>query len=449
MAIAYWRDNDYQNSLEIINNAYHQLQLAPDHKQLAKVLNTLGLIYWRLGNNDDALDSYSESAKIAEKYSQHRLLGLTHTNRGLIFKEQALYQKAILHNNKAIQLFQHYNLYKELGIALNNQGQIFKKQKKYKIAENYYLKALENYKKVSYKDGESATYYNLADVYLHQGAVDEALKASQNSLKFALAINRKIRISEAYSKISESYERLGNLEQAFKYHKLYSLQNDTISQVNQSKILAQYQTKMGVELKNLQIQNLQNEQKLAKNKLWFLAIGIGILVLIGFFLSSRYLTKINYNKKRLEIELEASKKILNVKELELKTYIIDLSKKNELINKLQAKANSYTLTTKNDNEVAQLKEQKILTSEDWNTFKNKFNSIYPGFNNRIMNLKVPLTEAEIRFLVLFHLNLTSKQMSNTLGISPQSVRACKMRLKKKLKKYHVYSIEEIITPLIR
>ncbi len=449
LAIEKWQDNDYQESLNLTNLAYKKSKEEGKQEQLAKVLNTLGLIYWRLGNNEDAMESYAESGKIAEKLKLYRLLGLTHTNRGLILKEKGDYEKALFHNNIAVSIFEKNNYFKDLAIALNNQGQIFKNQNKFETAENFYLKALANYEKVDYKDGEAATYYNLSDIYLRQGLKEKALAAAENSLKLGLEINRKVRISEAYEKMSECYELMGNPNEALKYYKLYTIENDSIIEINQSKILAQYQAEMGAELKNLQIQNLQKEKKLAANKVWFFGIGLGMLLLVSSFIVYRYFSKMRYNKRKLELELIASNKILTVKELELKTYIIDLSKKNELINKLQDKLPTNEVQEQNDSDVAQLREQKILTEEDWTIFKMKFSSIYPGFFTRIKKFKASLTEAEIRFLVLFHLDLTNKQMAKTLGISPQSVRVCKMRLKKKLQNYNYNSVEEILPFLIK
>ena len=98
--------------------------------------------------------------------------------------------------------------------------------------------------------------------------------------------------------------------------------------------------------------------------------------------------------------------------------------------------------------MAQLLEQKILTDDDWEKFKVKFNSIYPDFFSRIKESHINLTEAEIRIMVLMRLELNGKDMANILGISPQSVRVCKMRLKKKLLKEDYNSVEEFLQYLI-
>lgn len=449
-AINEWRIGNYQKALDYITKAYKKAKATNDEEELAKVLNTLGLVHWRLENNADAMECYTESGKIAEKRNMHRLLGLTHTNRGLILKEQHNFEKAFFHNNKAIEIFKTHGYYRDLAIALNNQGQIFKNKGMIDSARVYYLRALENYKKVNYKDGAAASYYNLSDIYLRQGAEKQSLDAVQKSLKLSLEIQSKVHITEAYQKMSEVYEHFHQPDSALKYFKIYNDLNKAILVANQSNILARYQADMGSEVKNLQIRNLEKEQELAENRIWFIGTGIIIVLLIVAFFVYRYLSKIRYNKRKLEMELSNSKKILDVKEQELKAYIIDLTKKSVAISKLQEEVSKGLQPhNKNDSEVAQLLEQKILTEEDWETFKIKFKSIYPAFFSRIKQFKITLTEAEIRLIVLLYLDLSGKEMAKILGISPQSVRVGKMRLKKKLKNEGYDSVEDFLPMVIK
>ena len=86
-------------------------------------------------------------------------------------------------------------------------------------------------------------------------------------------------------------------------------------------------------------------------------------------------------------------------------------------------------------------EQKIFTDDGWDIFKKRFAEIYPDFFKRVKQSNIPVTEAEIRILVLMTLKLNGNEMANSLGISPQSVRACKMRLKKKLQVNDYESVE--------
>lgn len=441
---------DYQQAMDYILVANDKAKKEENEEALARVLNLLGLVQWRLENYADALVAYQESAKIAEKTQMHRLVGLTHTNRGLIHKSEGSFDLAFYHNNKAISIFTEHKLYRDLAIALNNQGQIFKNQGINDSAKSYYLKALDNYGKVDYKDGEAASYYNLSEIYMRQGLKQPALDAGHRSLALGKEIESRVRINDAYIRISETYEHFNEPDSSLKYFKLHYELNKNILMANQSITLAKYQAKMGAEVKNLQIQNLEKEKELAANKLGFIIISIFTGVGIAAFFLYRYLSKLRFKKRKLEHDLLTSKKILEVKEHELKTYILDLTEKNIQINKLKERVFQEVNEEQiNDAEVAQLLEQKILTEEDWEIFKAKFNAIYPDFFIHLKKVKAPLTEAEVRFMVLFRLELSGKDMAKILGISPQSVRVCKLRLKKKLQKEGYETVEEFLQLLIK
>lgn len=457
MAVDEWSNGNYQKALDHITKAYEFAKAKNDRKQLALVLNTLGLAYWRLGNNADAMQSYLQSAEMAEKLGMQRLLGLTHTNMGLILKEQGEFEEAFKHNNLAINIFRKTKYHRDLGIAYNNQGQIWKNMGRIDSARVYYNYALTCYKLIDYKDGVAATYYNLADICLKSGLRKEALEAAYHSLDLSRIAESKIRMSEAYEKLSQIYEHFGDSDSALKYFKKFNELNKTNMILNQSNRLAELQAEMGAEVKNLQIQNLQNEKKLAANRIWLFGITVLIIILTSAFFVYRYVMKISFKKENLERELKNSAKIIEVKEQELKAFIIDLTRKNSIIAKMQEELTRTSMQPvfqvdgkiSDGSQVEQLLEQKILTDDDWSTFKAKFKSIYPGFFTRIKQFSTGLTEAEERLLVLIYLDLSGREMANTLGISPQSVRVCKMRMKKKLQDKGFDTVEDFLMILTR
>lgn len=450
LAVEEWSDGNFQKAMVHITKAY-ELACAGNHEiQLAKVLNTLGLVYWRLGNNNDAMQSYIQSAQLAEKHNMQRLLGLTHTNMALIFKEKGDFNQAFRHNNMAIGIFRQQKTYRDLGIACNNQGQIFKNMSNLDSARVYYLEAMKQYKLVDYKDGEAASWYNLADVYQRKGRMHAALEAANYSLEISRMLKSDLRISEAYQKLSQIYEEFGHSDSALRYFRLFYELNNKILIINQSHRLAELQAKLGSEVKNLQIENLRKEKRLAVNRNWLIGISSLIIIIAAAFIVYRYYMRMRFRKENLEQELLNAAKIIEVKEQELKAYIIDLTRKNAVISRMQGELTRTVETAGiSETQVEQLLEQKILTEEDWSTFKSKFKGIYPGFFTRIKQFALSLTEAEERLLVLIYLDLSGKEMANTLGISPQSVRVCKMRLKKKLQEKGINTVEELLTELVK
>jgi len=444
-----WRMGNYQEALKYFTQAYTRVKNEGDEMQMATLLNNLGLVHWRLENNEAAMECYNEAAQLAEKLGKNRLLGLTHTNRALILKEQRDFDAAFEHNNKAISLFLGLDEPRDLAIAYNNQGQIYRYGEQPDPALHYYKLSLEECKKINYEEGEATAYQNLSTVYTQKGERSLAFDAARKCLAIARKLNSKVRISEAYLELSRNHERFARPDSALYYYKKHYDVEREIMEANQSERLSQYQAGLGLEVKNLRIQNLQNEKEIANNRLWILAFGILAALLTAAFFVYRYLSKIRFKERQLEMELYNTQQIIEVKETELKTYIIDLSRKNAIINSLQDSSKVQEPDDATDDEIAELLEQKILTDDDWEQFRNRFNAIYPGFFSRIKESRIQLTEAETRILVLMRLELTGKDMANILGISPQSVRVCKMRLKKKLLTEGFETVEDFLKILIR
>lgn len=75
---------------------------------------------------------------------------------------------------------------------------------------------------------------------------------------------------------------------------------------------------------------------------------------------------------------------------------------------------------------------KSVLTNSLTAFQLKFNETYPDFASRIFS-KIPnLTQQDITLISAIFINLNTQQLSGIFGISPESVRKSKYRLKKKL-----------------
>lgn len=445
-----WRMGNYQKALDYFTQAYKKVKEEGNEQEMATLLNNLGLVHWRLENNEAAMECYNEAAGLAEKTGMRRLLGLTHTNRALILKEQRNFTDAFIQNNAAIAIFREVDEPRDLAIAYNNQGQIYRFSEQLDPALKYYLLSLEECRKIDYKEGMATAWQNLGTVYTKKGDAPKAFNAARKCLALSRQLDSKVRIREAYEELSKSHERFGTADSALYYYKKYFEVERDLMEANQSERLSQNQAELGLEVKNLRIQNLQNEKEIANNRLWTIAFAILAALLVAAFFVYRYFSRMRFKERQLEMELHNTQKIIDVKEQELKTYIIDLSRKNAIISSLQEETQAeHEPPEATEDEIAALLEQKILTDDDWAQFQSRFRAIYPGFFSRIKESGIALTEAETRILVLMRLELNGPDMANILGISPQSVRVCKMRLKKKLNAVAYETVEAFLEYLIR
>ncbi|MEP6646521.1 MAG: hypothetical protein ABJC12_05490 [Saprospiraceae bacterium] len=155
--------------------------------------------------------------------------------------------------------------------------------------------------------------------------------------------------------------------------------------------------------------------------------------------------------RRVQSRKRHAMRMLTEAETELQEYIRSVREKNEMITSLRerigALAEAEDIGIVRSTEIAQLTQLTILTEEDWKYFRKLFDVVYPGFLVRLKNKLGDLTPAEIRILVLAKLQITQKEMGDMLGISYNSIRTSRYRLRKKLNLPEEGSLEELVALL--
>ncbi|MGV8095341.1 MAG: response regulator [Mangrovibacterium sp.] len=168
--------------------------------------------------------------------------------------------------------------------------------------------------------------------------------------------------------------------------------------------------------------------------------------------------------KKIENELKARVEELSVKNENQKLVIEDISAINvQMMNQLnekQAQLMNEALRSIEVNTTLQYlakhlseeikrkeinEEQKLVLIDlrnkirkgsvllnNWTVFQLKFNQTYPNFISRLAGRYPQLTQQDLIIISSLYINLNTHQLSVILGISPDSVRKSKYRLKKKL-----------------
>src|SRR5690606_11298757 len=122
----------------------------------------------------------------------------------------------------------------------------------------------------------------------------------------------------------------------------------------------------------------------------------------------------------------------------LENYVQNMVQKNEMLEtisdeleRLKAALNNQHKEEEIQHKVSELRQLKILTPEDWTKFQSLFEKVNKDLTQKLYNAVPKLTEAEIRYLMLYSLNLNNKDIASSLGISADSLRVTWSRIKKK------------------
>ena len=130
-----------------------------------------------------------------------------------------------------------------------------------------------------------------------------------------------------------------------------------------------------------------------------------------------------FNNEKLKQDIEN-------KSRELAISTMSLVKNNEFLSEIKAhlqKGNKQDL-----NEVVQIIDKKINSTDDWKLFEEAFTNVDKAFLKDIKTKHPELTSNDLRLCAYLRLNLSSKEIGPLLNISHRSVEVKRYRLRKKL-----------------
>ena len=84
------------------------------------------------------------------------------------------------------------------------------------------------------------------------------------------------------------------------------------------------------------------------------------------------------------------------------------------------------------NDLNRVIKQHINIDKNWEDFKRYFEEVHTGFNEKLKEKHPDLSANDLKICALTRLNLNIKESATILGITPESVKTARYRLRKKL-----------------
>ena len=222
---------------------------------------------------------------------------------------------------------------------------------------------------------------------------------------------------ECHSKYAE---KKGDFASAMNYARLAEHLGDSLDQRSDAHKLERLQRRLDAERHAKQLNLVEKEKELQK---WLRNAACAIIVLLlilayGWFHRQRHL------RRQQEAELDAAR-------AELGQLMQDFKEKTELTTKLRQEIETLAAAGDRSQYLEQLVHSTILTDHDWLRFRSVFEKVNPGFIEEQKTLYPDLTAAELRYLVLEKLQLSTHEMAGMLGVSDNTIRQTRARLRRK------------------
>ena len=273
-------------------------------------------------------------------------------------------------------------------------------------------------------DKRQATIFrnNLAGAHYHLQQYDQALEIYQQCILLGEEKNWKEDLIYNYAGISGVYERTGHYREALDFFKKYQALQDSLIGANTQGRIADLEARYYGQQKDLALQKSQTE--LATTRL---SLERGVLLLSILLL----LLAVGLWRWRLQTRLLQQEKVQNQENLTNLTRML-LEKNTRILALEEAVSSQVSVRADPEEFEKNLYDQRILTDEDWVAFKTYFEKVYPGYIQRLRSTYTDMSDAEKRLFLFIKLHLDRKEAATMLGISVDSVKRTRNRLRKRL-----------------
>lgn len=454
IGVSHWSRGDYLNALTHLFESQNFYKASKDLLGEANSTMNIGMVYADQKDFGRALENYQYANQLFEKLGKRDRIGTAFDKIGTVYLEKGDLDKAFDYLHRGLEIHQENKFLFGVMEACNRLGLLYKERGEYNMAMEYLKRSRAI--SLAHNDNEHITKNNenIASVFIKLGLMDSAKYYLDEAYPIAVTGQYHKWLRDILKDYRDIFVSKKDYEKAFLYGEHYEKLKDSIfSEEKRSQITnLQFEHQMAqqqqaLKLHEKQIVLLQQEKRLER----FLIFGLagGIIALLGggvyFIRQQRIRYRQNQGiaerkRKLATIELENAKlredelkKSLDFKNKELTSYTINFIQKNELIESIRQQLDGLKkiIPAEELKGINTLIRKSASVDNDWEDFKRTFENVHHNFFAKLLDQYPDLTAAELRLCALICLNLSIKEMASLLGISADSVKTARYRLRKR------------------
>ncbi len=426
---------DYAEAVKYYFSAINVFEKLNEEDRKAIVYTNLGLIYEKMKNYPEALSKYDSAIRLATIAKDTETLCYCKNYLVEVAFKVGDYAKALELGNEAKIFCEKYGNATLVSDAEYNLGQVYYKLGNLAEGYKYYTIALE--KKQKLQDRKSTAKIK-NDIGLGLLAEEKPLEAEEyltQALTIADSIGAKENIDDIYWSLIHLDSAKGDYKSGYYNYRNYLIYKDSINneQVSAKIVTEQltYDFDRKQALEKAEVEKKEARQRVIRN-IFFFCFLIAILFAAVFLRQRRRIAK----------ELFLAK-------VNLQDYVKDMAEKSSALEEFQEEINKLKNSTDEQRvlKLQSLNRSSILTDGDWNQFRLLFEQVYPGLLSRL-KIKLPdLTPGETRLVCLTKLSIGTKQMAGILGVSDDTIRKTRYRLRKKLGLAEENTLDDVVNSI--
>ena len=415
----------------------HDYALAiKDSAYIAYGLSGMSYVHKKMKNTSEAIELSLESTEYLRAIGDiHGLIG-DFNNRGIMYKDIDSFDLAIQSYDSVIYYAQKVNSEYGTMTAGINRGILFNIKEEFDRAVPSLEKALQIAKKLSAPIAEADAILGLAEARAGQGFGKLSISLANEGLALAdslSSLEKKLKANEILASVTEDK----NPNEAITYFKNVQILKDSIFNIDKAKQIDELQTQYEAAKKDAEIITLNKNAEIDATRKRALSIGLILLFITAASIIYSILQRRKKEKELAAEKLRSANKQLEFKKKELTAKALQLAKKNEFLQSLEQEVTELHSSVDNavgrtSSKISRMIQRDIVDDESWEQFGKEFSSVHQEFLNRLRERYGKFTKGEMRLISLMRMNMTSKDIASTLGVSDQGIKKARYRLRKKM-----------------
>ncbi len=447
IGVAHWARGNVDLSFRYLIAARRGYRMLKDSLGLANSSLNLGMAYADQRNYDLATRNYEDALAIFRRKGANSRIATTYTKIADLLTVQEKYPPAFDYLNQALVIHRRTGFLYGVAEANLKLGQLAAAREEWDDAISYFLLAAEAGKQRNDQVGLAANYFGIGKAYLEKKDLNLADTYLNRARDLAETFGLQRVRRDVYQAFKNLETQRGNYRSALAYADAYLNVSDSIFNREKSNLIANMEARRAYEAqeeelilaqKNLDL--LVQENKISSLTKWLLVLGLLTAIAIALAMLARkdnIIALTGDNLKKAHTRSNNLESALKTKEQELTSYTLNFVQKNEGITELKqlTEALGKRLGKEHRTELRAISRKLdglLRADEDWADFRRHFEGVHPTLIARIGEDFPGLTSNEFRLIALIRLNLSTKETSSVLGISPSSVKTARYRLRKKL-----------------
>lgn len=449
-----YNQGHYAQALNFYQRADHIFSVLNNPDALAANLADMGILYYYNKQIKRSREYYNKALAIYIRNKNLKGIAGVLGNVGHLYEKTHRYDSAFYYQHWALSTYTRANNRQGVAKIYENLGSIYEDLARYDSAYVSFKHSLQLYNEDNDETGSIEVINNLGDILRKTGKYKESLTESRRAMTIAARSGNIYQLASSAKDIGQAYELLRQPDSAYHYSELsrrYYLDVYSKESVSQTAFL---QVLYDMDQKSNEIARLNNARNVNRVIGVSVAIVCVLLVILAMVIISRQRLKIKdqlaYSREKdalhemTQLELENRRlqqnnlnQQLQVKTKELSTHTLNLIRNNQLLEHLRSTLQAMVKEDKRDQKkqmqqiILQINES-FSHEQHWKEFTVAFEQVHQSFFEKLKNYSTDLTSTDMRLIAMLKINLNSADIATLLGISTDSLRVSRYRLRKKL-----------------